>query len=209
MLLDSQRSLVQDNYIIIYSYFINKDYKFIYCLLGFKKVYRAKSGLIIIEIIAKVINNYKIGQNLSIFIIDNTRDNNTILKELVTRFNINVDYLRLRCLSYIINLIVKALLFSKGVSKLKQKLTSALYNKVFKIQNSIGLISKLYNIYVYVNFNLTRQAVFRDYQGEGIQIYQLLIDRGIRWNLIKAIISRGMLYIPNSSSSYYTNKYSN
>ncbi len=96
-------------------------------------MYRAKSGLIIIEIIAKVINNYKISQNLSIFIIDNTRDNNTILKELVTRFNINVDYLRLRCLSYIINLIVKALLFSKGVSKLKQKLTSALYNKVFKI----------------------------------------------------------------------------
>ena len=58
-------------------------------------MYRAKSGLIIIEIIAKVINNYKISQNLSIFIIDNTRDNNTILKELVTRFNINVDYLRL------------------------------------------------------------------------------------------------------------------
>ena len=73
----------------------------------------------ITEIIAKVINDYKIGQNLSVFIIDNTRDNNTILKELATRFNINVDYLRLRCLSYIINLIVKALLFRKGVSKLK------------------------------------------------------------------------------------------
>ncbi len=58
-------------------------------------MYRAKSGLIITEITAKVINNYKISQNLSIFIIDNTRDNNTILKELVTRFNINVDYLRL------------------------------------------------------------------------------------------------------------------
>ena len=73
----------------------------------------------ITEITAKVINDYKISQNLSVFIIDNTRDNNTILKELVTRFNINVNYLRLRCLSHIINLIVKALLFSKGVSKLK------------------------------------------------------------------------------------------
>ncbi len=58
-------------------------------------MYRAKSGLIITEITAKVINNYKISQNLSIFIIDNTRDNNTILKELVTRFNININYLRL------------------------------------------------------------------------------------------------------------------
>jgi len=59
-------------------------------------------------------------------------DNNTILKELATRFNINISYLRLRCLGYIINLIIKALLFGKGVSKLKRKLASALYNKVFK-----------------------------------------------------------------------------
>jgi len=56
-----------------------------------------------------------------------------MLKELVTWFNINISYLRLQCFSYIINLVIKALLFSKGVSKLKQKLASTLYNKAFKI----------------------------------------------------------------------------
>jgi len=56
-----------------------------------------------------------------------------MLKELATRFNINVSYSRLRYLSYIINLVIKALLFSKGISKLKRKLASALYNKAFKI----------------------------------------------------------------------------
>jgi len=56
-----------------------------------------------------------------------------MLKELATRFDINVGYLRLRYLSYIINLVIKALLFSKSVSKLKRKLAGALYNNVFKI----------------------------------------------------------------------------
>jgi len=93
----------------------------------------AKSGQLIVEITANVINNYEIGQNLRAFIIDNATDNNTMLKELVTQFNINVSYLRLRCLGYIINLVIKALLFSKSVSKLKRKLASALYDNVFKI----------------------------------------------------------------------------
>ena len=65
--------------------------------------------------------------------MDNAIDNNTILKELATQFNINISYLHLQCFGYIINLIIKALLFSKGVSKLKRKLASTLYNKAFKI----------------------------------------------------------------------------
>ena len=65
--------------------------------------------------------------------MDNTTDNNTILKELATQLNINISYLRLQYLNHIINLVIKALLFSKGVSKLKRKLASTLYNKAFKI----------------------------------------------------------------------------
>jgi len=96
-------------------------------------VNRAKSGQLIAEITADVINNYKISQNLGAFIMDNATDNNTMLKELATRFNINVGYLRLQYLGYIINLVIKALLFGKSVSKLKRKLAGALYNDAFKI----------------------------------------------------------------------------
>ena len=85
-----------------------------------------------------------------------------MLKELATRFDINVGYLRLWCLGYIINLVIKALLFGKSVSKLKRKLAGALYNNAFKIWNSIGLIGKLYNIYVYINYNLIRIIIFRE-----------------------------------------------
>ena len=95
--------------------------------------------------------------------MDNAMDNNTMLKELVTRFNINISYLRLQCLGYIINLVIRALLFSKGVSKLEWKLAGALYNKAFKIWNGIGLIGKFYNIYIYINYNLTRIITFKEY----------------------------------------------
>jgi len=79
----------------IYAYFISEEYKHKHCLLGFRKVNGAKSGQLIAEITANIINNYEIGQNLGAFIIDNATDNNTILKELVTWFNINVGYSRL------------------------------------------------------------------------------------------------------------------
>ena len=77
----------------IYTHFISEEYKLKYYLLGFQKVNKAKSGQLIIEIIADIINNYKIGQNFRAFIMDNTMDNNTMLKELATQFNINVGYL--------------------------------------------------------------------------------------------------------------------
>jgi len=89
-----------------------------------------------------------------------------MLKELATRFNINVGYLRLRCLGYIINLVIKALLFGKSVSKLERKLAGALYNNAFKIWNSIGPIGKLHNICIYINYNLTRIIIFRECQEE-------------------------------------------
>jgi hypothetical protein len=47
-------------------------------------VNRAKSSQLIAEITVNVINNYEIGQNLRVFIMDNTIDNDTILKELAT-----------------------------------------------------------------------------------------------------------------------------
>ena len=79
----------------IYTHFISKEYKLKHCLLGFQKVNRAKSGQLITEITANVIKDYKIGQNLRAFIMDNTIDNNTMLKELATQFNINISYLHL------------------------------------------------------------------------------------------------------------------
>jgi len=150
----------------ICAYFISEEYKLKHYFLGFWKINRAKSSQLIAEITANIINNYKIGQNLRVFMMDNVTNNNIILKELATQFNINVGYSRLQCLSHIINLVIKALLFGKGISKFKWKLAGALYDEIFKFWNSIGLIGKLHNIYVYINHNLIKIIIFRECQEE-------------------------------------------
>src|SRR6266480_5424890 len=148
----------------------------VHCLLGFKDIKGVKASDMIAGIIAKVIDDYEVGQNLGAFMMDNAGDNDTILKELTTGFNIDVNFSRLRCLGHIINLVVKALLFGKGVSKLERKLAGTLYKEAFRIWNNTGLIGKLHNICVYINNNEARLAMFIKCQGEEIRIYQLLVD---------------------------------
>ena len=200
--LDGWRAGNRDEYIAICSHFIDDDFKLIHCLLGFRKVYGAKSGQHIAEIAADVINDYEVGQNLGAFMMDNAGDNDTMLKELATRFDINVSHSRLRCLGHIINLVVKALLFGKGVSKFERKLAGASYDEVFKIWNSLGPIGKLHNICVYVNYNSARMSAFKECQEEEFQYYQLLTDGGIRWNSAEAMISRGT-FLTSYLFSYY------
>jgi hypothetical protein len=124
--------------------------------------------------------------------MDNARDNDAAVKELAKGFNIDVDFSRLRCLGHIINLVVKALLFGKGVSKVEWELAGASSEEAFKIWNSRGPIGKLHDICVYVNLHSTRQEVFRECQGGEFRVYRLLVDGGIRWNSTEAMISRGM-----------------
>ena len=50
--------------------------------------------------------------------MDNAYNNDTCLKALSLLYPIDVSDARLRCLGYIINLVVKYLLYSKGGAKL-------------------------------------------------------------------------------------------
>ena len=191
--LDGWRAPNRDDYLAICAHFINEDFKLVHCLLGFRNVHGVKSGKGMAEITGNVINDYKIGQNLGAFMMDNARDNDATLKELAEEFEIDVDFSRLRCLGHIINLVVKALLFGKGVSKVERELAGASSEEAFKIWNKQGPIGKLHNICVYVNTNSTRQTVFKGCQGGEFQVYRLLVDGGIRWNSTEAMISRGMI----------------
>lgn len=193
--LDGWRAPNCDEYTAICAHFLQEDYKLAHCLLGFKKVYGKKSGYAIANITADVISDYEFSHNLGAFMMDNATDNDSALEELASRFDIDVDHARLRCLGHIINLVVKALLFGKGVSKFERQLAGASDDEAFKIWNSRGPIGKLHNICVYINRNSARQQIFREYQGGGhgdFQLLQLLGDGGIRWNSTEAMIARGM-----------------
>jgi len=191
---DGWRAPNYDEYTAVCAHFI-EDYKPVHCLLGFKRVCGKKSGLAVADIITDVIDDYEVGQSLGAFMMDNAKDNDTALKELANRFSINVDYARLRCLGHIINLVVKALLFGEGVSKLERQLAGASDDEAFEIWNRKGPIGKLHNLCVYINRNSARRQIFRECQGDGDSDFrplQLLGDGGIRWNSTEAMISRGM-----------------
>lgn len=139
------------------AHFIGENYELVHCLLGFSESNGAKSGQATGEITARVINDFEIGQNLGTFMMDNARDNDTALKELSTRFDIDTDFSCLQCLGHIINLVVKALLFGKGVSKVERQPARASNEETFKFWNRQGPIGKLHNICVSVNHIMTRQ----------------------------------------------------
>ncbi len=129
--------------------------------------------------------------------MDNAGDNDTCIETLAQFFDIDQKKQRLRCIGHIINLIVKAILFGDGVSKLQRQLCGASDDDTFKIWNKKGPIGKLHNICVYINRNDQRREVFRSCQAETAQddeifYYQLLVDGGIRWNSIYYMIKRAL-----------------
>ena len=108
---------------------------------------------------------------------------------------------RLRCVGYIINLIVKALLYGKGVSKLKRSLINASDQAKFDLMREKGFIGKIYNIVKYIMRSTGRQEDFAKNQAEAyikddlFNYAELLLikDGGVRWNLTYFMLRRALL----------------
>ena len=98
---------------------------------------------------------------------------------------------RLWCVGYIINLIVKALIYGKGVSKFKHSMISASDHIKFNLIWQRGFVGKLYNIVKYIMRLTRRHKDFAENQTKACieddifdQVELLLIkDGGVWWNL--------------------------
>ena len=128
---------------------------------------------------------------------------------------------RLRCASYVINLVCKAILYGTNVdcvndvireakkdnnanndalTDLVSDFENALRTKdeqaKLKIQRKKGPISKLHNIVVYVRATLARREFFKQKQKEADndvkRLYQLVVNGGIRQNSTRDIIERAI-----------------
>ena len=67
---------------------------------------------------------------------------------------------RLWCVGYIINLIVKALIYGKGVSKLERLMIGASEYAKFDLMRQRGSIGKVYNIVKYIMRSTRRHKDF-------------------------------------------------
>ena len=69
---------------------------------------------------------------------------------------------RLWCVGYIINLIIKALIYGKGVSKLKCLIIGASEHVKFNLMRQRGSVGKVYNIVKYIMQLIRRREDFAE-----------------------------------------------
>ncbi|RYC79965.1 hypothetical protein BFJ63_vAg17151, partial [Fusarium oxysporum f. sp. narcissi] len=117
--------------------------------------------------------------------------------QLATRFGFDPDWRRLRCSGHVINLVVKAILYGKGVSKAERQLQCCNDQESFSIWRQRGVIGKVHNIVRYITRSDQRRQHFETLQAEALQddelfSLQLIKDGGIRWNSTFSMLERAL-----------------
>jgi hypothetical protein len=184
----------------VVAHFINAEGCLRVALLGLPRMINSHTGENMATCIKSVINEYDFGQKLGCFMMDNAQNNDTCVAELRRYFpTINEKEQRLRCAGHIFNLVTKAVLYGKGVSKWQRKLLGASDNDTFKLWREKGCIGKVHNFVKYVGRSTARREEFAALQvtaqaarGEKIFAYKLINDGGVRWNSTYSMLKRAL-----------------
>ena len=130
--------------------------------------------------------------------MDNTSSNDTTLEALIAMepslLGIDSKRHRLRCLSYIINLVMKALLFSNKSPSLQKALEGSSDADHFKIWREHGAIGKLHNLVTYIIRSESRIRAFKASQKVDTSDLILHLKRnfGVKWNSTYIMIKRAL-----------------
>jgi hypothetical protein len=195
--IDVWTSEEKTNYLAVVAHLLDKHYKLQTALLDLPCLKGPHSGENIAAFLSTVIDFYNISADLGFFMMDNASNNDTCVKELAKKYPTVSSQARLRCSGHILNIIVKALLFGTGVSKLEQQLCGASDDQQFEIWRKHSFIGKLHNFCVWINRSdqrreLLKKYIAQAYQGTDIErLYtRVLVDGGIRWNSVYKMIKR-------------------
>ncbi|EKG09241.1 Ribonuclease H-like protein, partial [Macrophomina phaseolina MS6] len=194
------------SYAAICAHFVDQVGKLRVLLIGLPRILGEHTDANIAYCLVKVFRIYQIEDLIGSFIADNATNNDTLLQAIAR----DLPYLdgnkdRLRCVGHIINLVVKALLFGKGLSKLEKDLLGADDKETFLRWRRVGPIGKIHNLCVWVNRSDQRRQKFLagqidsaeldedfDEDGDPEFYYQLLVDGGVRWNSVYYMIKRAL-----------------
>lgn len=186
------------NYVAVVAPWLDEK-KLRQALLGLPLLKGPHSGENVASVISSVVDYYDISTLLGYFMIDNAKNNRTTVAELAKRYPTVKASSQLRCCGHILNLIVKALLFGKGVSNLERKLCGASDEDKFDTWRKHSFIGKLHNFCVRINRTDQRRELLKKYIVEACKakdievLYQrVLVDGGIRWNSVYRMIERAL-----------------
>lgn len=187
------------NYVAVVSHFLDERHKLQTALLDLLPLKGPHSGENIAKVLSTVIESYDISAIIGFFMMDNASNNDTCIEELAKQYPTITQQSRLRCIGHILNLIVKALLFGEGVSKLEKELCGASDDERFEIWRKQSFIGKLHNFCVWINRNDQRRELLRQYilqaydEGSIEHLYtRVLVDGGVRWNSVYDMIERAL-----------------
>lgn len=187
------------NYVAVVAHFLDEKYKLQTALLDLWPLKGPHTGENIAKVLSTVIESYDIPATVGFFMMDNANNNDTCIEELAKQYPTVTQQSRLRCVGHILNLIVKALLFGQGVSKLEKELCGASDDERFEIWRKQSFIGKLHNFCVWINRSDQRRELLKRYilqaynQGSIEHLYtRLLVDGGVRWNSVYAMIERAL-----------------
>jgi hypothetical protein len=94
-----------------------------------------------------VLNKYEISQKFHCFVSNNATNNNgELIRSLNLHPDINISANNcICCAGHIINLVVKATIYGKGVSGWEEQLAEAAPHKQFELWRRLGVVGKLHN----------------------------------------------------------------
>ena len=176
----------------IYTHFTTYSQKRQKALLALKKV-PGHSGDDQFSILLPVLEDYGIVQKLGAIIADNAPSNNTLCVAIQDYWDQELsldwdaEYMRIRCIGHIINLIVQAFLFS-GIVKIEELESyneqeqeggiEATDDEVVRVQfRLLGPLGKGHNIVVHIRKSAGRTAEFKELAGRMVPM-----DNRTRWN---------------------------
>jgi hypothetical protein len=197
--IDAWTSEEGTNYVAVVAHFLDEKHKLQTALLDLPPLKGPHSGENIAKLLSTVIDLYDISAVIGFFMMDNAGNNDTCIGELAKQYPTITQQSRLRCVGHILNLIVKALLFGTGVSKLEKELCGASDDERFEIWRKQSFIGKLHNFCVWINRSDQRREFLREYilqaydRGSIENLYtRVLADGGVRWNSVYAMIERAL-----------------
>ncbi|KAM3552688.1 hypothetical protein MY1884_007078 [Beauveria asiatica] len=210
-LLPTHHSTVSQKYAAVCAHFVDGNGHPRTLLLGFPRRCGGHTGDDLAALVKPVILQYGIGDKLGSFVMDNAGDNDKCLEALQRSFrSIDPEVDRIRCIGHVINLVVKALLFGKGVSAWEKKLIEASEEGRVALWSLKGVIGKLHNLVCYINHSDARREVLRARMrvtktSDGkLFVGVLLKDGGIRWNATFYMIERALSVALLSTCDFLT-----
>ena len=100
-------------------HYLDSNYQRRAVVLGLCDTLGSHTGANMADHLLSIINDFSIGHQIAFFIADNASNNDTALAALTIGVPFDPKQLRLRCFGHIINLVVKALLYSSKSSTLQ------------------------------------------------------------------------------------------